>query len=71
MTVFSDTAVQGPARTLPERLMRMAGRTPVHIGLVIIALVWLVPTIGLLVTSGPVTDSVSRRAKRWPGAGRN
>ena len=51
MTVFSDTAVQGPARTLPERLMRMAGRTPVHIGLVIIALVWLVPTIGLLVTS--------------------
>ena len=51
MTVFSDTAVQGPARTLPERLMRLAGRTPVHIGLVIIALVWLVPTIGLLVTS--------------------
>ena len=31
--------------------MRLAGRTPVHIGLVIIALVWLVPTIGLLVTS--------------------
>ena len=44
MTVFSDTAVQGPARTLPERLMRLAGRTPVHIGLVVIALVWLVPT---------------------------
>ncbi len=51
MTVFSDTAVQGPARTLRERLLRQAGRTPVHIGLVVIALVWLVPTIGLLVTS--------------------
>ena len=51
MTALTDTAVKAPARTPAERLMRFVGRTPVHIALVIIALVWLVPTIGLLITS--------------------
>ena len=50
MTV-ADTTVKAPARTPTERLMRLVGRAPVHIALVIIALIWLVPTVGLLITS--------------------
>jgi alpha-glucoside transport system permease protein len=50
MTVI-DTTVKAPARTPTERLMRLVGRAPVHIALVVIALIWLVPTVGLLVTS--------------------
>ncbi|HYI66784.1 MAG TPA: carbohydrate ABC transporter permease [Candidatus Limnocylindrales bacterium] len=50
MTV-ADTTVKAPARTPTERLMRMVGRAPVHIALVVIALIWLVPTIGLFITS--------------------
>jgi alpha-glucoside transport system permease protein len=51
MTALTDTTVRAPARTPTERLMRLVGRAPVHVALVIIALVWLVPTIGLLITS--------------------
>ncbi|MEA2650512.1 MAG: alpha-glucoside transport system permease protein [Chloroflexota bacterium] len=50
MTV-TNTTVQAPARTPTERLMRLLGRAPVHVALVVIALIWLVPTVGLLVTS--------------------
>ena len=50
MTV-ADTSVKAPARTPTERLMRLVGRAPVHVALVIIALIWLVPTIGLFITS--------------------
>ena len=50
MTV-ADTTVKAPARTPTERLMRLVGQAPVHIALVIIALIWLVPTVGLLITS--------------------
>jgi alpha-glucoside transport system permease protein len=38
-------------RTTSERLVRFLNRTPIHIALGLIALVWLAPTIGLLVTS--------------------
>jgi len=51
MTALTDTAVKAPARTPTERLMRLVGRAPVHVALVVIALIWLVPTVGLLVTS--------------------
>lgn len=34
-----------------ERLVQAIGRTPIHIALGIVALVWLMPTVGLLVTS--------------------
>src|SRR5438874_9746985 len=44
-------------RTLSQRIVRFLGKTPVHIALAIIALVWLAPTVGLLVTSfRPRTD---------------
>ncbi|MGZ4316162.1 MAG: carbohydrate ABC transporter permease [Gaiellaceae bacterium] len=46
-----DTAVQIRAQTRSERLVRLLTRTPLHIALVGIALLWLVPTVGLALTS--------------------
>jgi len=63
MTALQDTTVQAPPRTFSERLARIVGRSPVHIILGLIALVWLVPSIGLLITSfRPSTDM---RATGW------
>ena len=63
MTALQDTTVQAPPRTLTERLTRVVGRAPVHIILGLIALIWLVPTIGLLITSfRPAADM---RASGW------
>src|SRR5436190_3546999 len=42
------TPAEGSVST---RLLRFLNRTPVHIFLVIVAVIWLAPTIGLLVTS--------------------
>jgi alpha-glucoside transport system permease protein len=50
-------AIGKPATTLAGRIVRMISRTPIHIALGLIGLVWLAPTIGLLVTSfRPRTD---------------
>jgi alpha-glucoside transport system permease protein len=38
-------------RTLSGRIVRWLNRTPIHIALGLVAVVWLAPTIGLLVTS--------------------
>jgi alpha-glucoside transport system permease protein len=46
-----DTAVQIRAQTRSERLVRLLTRTPLHIALIGIALLWLVPTVGLALTS--------------------
>jgi len=63
VTAMTDTTVRAPARTLNERLVAFIGRSPVHIILGLIALVWLVPTIGLLITSfRPAADM---RATGW------
>ena len=44
-------------RTLSQRLVRLTSKSPVHIILAVVALVWLAPTVGLLVTSfRPRTD---------------
>jgi alpha-glucoside transport system permease protein len=51
MTALTDTTVHAPARTPAERLLRVLGRAPVHVALTLIALVWLVPTVGLFITS--------------------
>jgi alpha-glucoside transport system permease protein len=48
----TTTAVARPAReTASGRLVRALNKAPIHIALGLIALVWLLPTIGLLVTS--------------------
>jgi alpha-glucoside transport system permease protein len=49
-TVAGTRAAERP-RTTSERLVRFLNKTPIHIGLGIIALIWLAPTVGLLVTS--------------------
>ena len=46
-----DSAVQIRTQTRSERLVRLLTRTPLHIALVGIALIWLVPTVGLALTS--------------------
>jgi alpha-glucoside transport system permease protein len=37
--------------TISARIVRNLGRTPIHIAMAIVAIIWLAPTIGLLVTS--------------------
>ena len=44
----TDAAVEEP---LSSRIVRVLGRTPVYIVLVLIGLLWLVPTLGLFFTS--------------------
>jgi alpha-glucoside transport system permease protein len=46
-----DSAVPIRAQTRSERLVRALTRTPLHIALVGIAVIWLVPTVGLAITS--------------------
>ena len=46
-----DSALPIRAQTRSERLVRLVSRGPLHIGLIGIALIWLVPTIGLALTS--------------------
>src|SRR2546425_11724078 len=46
-----DQAVPLTARTRSERLVQFITRTPLHIGLIAIAVIWLVPTVGLAITS--------------------
>jgi alpha-glucoside transport system permease protein len=46
-----EPAVQPAPRNSGERLARLLNKTPIHIALALIALIWLLPTIGLLITS--------------------
>ncbi len=49
--VVARPAVRGSEETLAARIVRVLNRTPIHIAMAIVAIVWLAPTIGLLVTS--------------------
>jgi alpha-glucoside transport system permease protein len=49
--VTAVTVVERPARTPAERAVRWLRKTPVHIALIAVSLIWLMPTIGLLITS--------------------
>ncbi|MEO8246332.1 MAG: carbohydrate ABC transporter permease [Chloroflexota bacterium] len=46
-----EAPVLAPPRTFSERVMRVVNKAPVHIALALVALVWLLPTVGLLITS--------------------
>jgi alpha-glucoside transport system permease protein len=51
MTFGESVAVEAPPRTTSERITRMLTKAPIHIGLAIVGLIWLLPTVGLLITS--------------------
>jgi alpha-glucoside transport system permease protein len=51
MSAMEATVVEPPPKTLSGRILRSLNHTPVHVGLGLIALIWLLPTVGLLVTS--------------------
>ena len=46
-----EAPVLAPPQTLAAKLVRFISRSPVHIALIAIAALWLVPTLGLLITS--------------------
>jgi alpha-glucoside transport system permease protein len=46
-------------RTRSERLVRMVSRTPLHIALLAIGVIWLVPTVGLAITSFRKSDNIN------------
>jgi len=48
---LAGPAIQDRPRTLSGRIVRAINRTPIHVALALIGLIWLAPTIGLLVTS--------------------
>jgi len=50
-TTATERVARPATETASARLVRALGRTPIHIALGLIALIWLLPTIGLLVTS--------------------
>ena len=46
-----EPAIKPPPRNFGERVSRVFNKAPIHVALILIALVWLLPTIGLLITS--------------------
>ena len=46
-------------RTRSERLVHMVSRTPLHLALLTIGVVWLVPTVGLAITSFRTSDNIN------------
>ena len=51
MTAVAEPQVTARERTTSERIVRFLNKSPIHIALGIVALIWLAPTIGLFVTS--------------------
>jgi alpha-glucoside transport system permease protein len=51
MTTQAAELVRPKASTLAGRIVEFISRSPVHIVLVAIAVIWLVPSVGLLITS--------------------
>jgi len=51
MTTQAYEVVRPVPTTISGRILRPLGTTPVHAALILIALIWLVPSVGLLITS--------------------
>jgi alpha-glucoside transport system permease protein len=51
MTTQAYDVVRPVPTTISGRILRPLGSAPVHVALILIALVWLVPSVGLLITS--------------------
>jgi alpha-glucoside transport system permease protein len=50
-TAIAGAVVEPRPRTTSERIVRWLNKTPIHIALGLVGLIWLAPTVGLLVTS--------------------
>jgi alpha-glucoside transport system permease protein len=60
MAARAERATLVQPRTLSERLVGIVTRSPVHLALIAIAALWLVPTVGLAITSfRPRSDILS------------
>ena len=59
MAAIAADAVARPPDTVAQRILRIVTKAPVHIVLAVLGLLWLIPTLGLLVTSllAPTTFS--------------
>jgi alpha-glucoside transport system permease protein len=57
LSVAAET-VGRPRESTSERLVRFIARTPVHLGLIAISVLWLVPTVGLAITSIRPRDEI-------------
>jgi len=63
MTATSVAETRTVERTFSQRLSGFIGRSPIHIALGLIGLLWLLPSVGLLITSfRPASDM---RATGW------
>jgi alpha-glucoside transport system permease protein len=64
-TAAAEAGVQAPVseERLSARLVRYASKTPVYIVLIVLGLIWLVPTIGLFITS--LMEPASFSEKGW------
>jgi len=62
MSVAAETIAR-PRRTPAERILRFISRAPVHLALIFIAALWLVPTLGLAITSFRPRDQI--QASGW------
>ena len=51
MTTQAAELVRPRSSTLAGRIVEFISRSPVHIALVVVAVIWLVPSVGLLITS--------------------
>jgi len=51
VTAATESIAVPPRQSVSERAVAFLAKTPVHIALVVLAVIWLVPTLGLLVTS--------------------
>jgi alpha-glucoside transport system permease protein len=62
MSVAAETVARPRERT-SARLVRFISRSPVHIALLVISVLWLVPTVGLAITSFRPRDEI--QATGW------
>jgi len=51
MTAVAEPRATVREQTTSERVLRFLSKTPIHIALGLIALIWLAPTVGLFITS--------------------
>jgi alpha-glucoside transport system permease protein len=62
-TAEAERPAVAAKESLAARIARTAGKTPVYIALIVIAILWLLPTFGLLVTS--LLDPTDLISKGW------